>query len=72
MLNHRLRRWPNIKTTPGVLYWELAVCEVMEVVIVFVQKLCLMQGTLNNSSPWILKGVSATLQSGRYTLSYQK
>ena len=26
----------------------------------------------NKSSPWIWKGVSATLQSGRYTLSYPR
>ena len=30
------------------------------------------QMQVNKSSPWIWKGVSATLQSGRYTLSYPR
>ena len=66
MLGHRLQHWPNIKPT-------LCQCMSCQIQPPFLSEVdYYMYNMPGMSSPWIWKGVSATLQSGRYTLSYPR
>ena len=62
ILNHRMRRWSRIKPRlgRGLVFCGCIVLSISVLVIVM------------TSSPWVGKGISATLQSGRYTPSYPR